>query len=279
MSSTQSRRGAIAQHYEQDGLLEAVEAALSSCGTAAVRLSLDELGEFDELHVGGRSATAALAEQLAPAGRGPLLDIGCGIGGTARYLAGAHGFQVTGVDLTPSYCRVARYLTSAVGLGQRARFVVGDGVKLPFASGLFAVATSLHAAMNIADKAAFYAEVRRMLAPDGQFALYDLLAGPIAGVRYPVPWADDSESSFLIGPADLTDLLQRVGFQVVERIDRSAGAKASFSDQENPPHRSALARAGVRLLLGKDYRAKMANLRDNLLEDRIAPWMIICRAA
>jgi len=73
--------------------------------------------------------------QLAP---GRAVDLGCGTGATAIYLA-QHGFESTGIDFSAIALRTARKRASAVGMDRRARFVEGDltaggipGVEGPF---------------------------------------------------------------------------------------------------------------------------------------------------
>lgn len=273
MSEAEDLARHVSRHYGMDDLVAGVEAALAA--HASDRLSVEELGHFDELHVGGRAATKALAERLPPGAGRRLLDVGSGIGGAARLLASAHGWRVTGIDLTEPYCRVARYLTARLGLAERAGFTVANGLALPFADGTFQAATSVHAAMNIPDKAALYREVRRVLAPGAPFALYDLLQGQAGPPRFPVPWADTPATSFLADPDELIGTLEASGFQVIDREDRGGIAKAAFQQGPKP---NDLARAGVRLFLGGDYKTKMANLKGNILEDRVTPWLVVCRA-
>lgn len=64
------------------------------------------------------------AEAL-PAGR--ALDLGCGTGTDTIYLA-THGWEVTGVDLTPKAVAVAR--RNAVGAGVDLRLICGDVTRL-----------------------------------------------------------------------------------------------------------------------------------------------------
>jgi SAM-dependent methyltransferase len=59
--------------------------------------------------------------------RGPVLDVGCGTGENALYLA-AQGHDVTGVDAVPAAIAAARDKADARGL--RVDFVVGDALAL-----------------------------------------------------------------------------------------------------------------------------------------------------
>ena len=51
---------------------------------------------------------AALIRQRAPAAR-RLLDVACGTGEHARYLASEHGFHVDGIDVEPAFVDIARH--------------------------------------------------------------------------------------------------------------------------------------------------------------------------
>jgi cyclopropane fatty-acyl-phospholipid synthase-like methyltransferase len=55
-----------------------------------------------------------------------LLDIGCGIGGPARWIAAKYGCRVTGVDLTAEFCAAARELNNLTGLADRVEILHGS---------------------------------------------------------------------------------------------------------------------------------------------------------
>ena len=61
-----------------------------------------------------------------------VLDAGSGLGGLSRYLAGAFGCDVIGVDLAPAYVRVAELLAERAGLTGKVRYQVGSITELPF---------------------------------------------------------------------------------------------------------------------------------------------------
>ncbi len=100
-----------------------------------------------------------------------LLDIGCGLGGPARYFAERFGCRVTGIDITPGFVEAANRLTALVGLEGQVTVQQGDGQRLPYADSIFDGAYTQHVTMNIADRGGFFGEVYRVLKPGAFFAL------------------------------------------------------------------------------------------------------------
>ena len=86
-----------------------------------------------------------------------------GLAGPRGQLAAAYDCDVTGIDLTAEYCAVANELARRLGLADRVRYRQGSALAMPFADATFDVAMTQHVAMNIADKAGLYREVRRVL--------------------------------------------------------------------------------------------------------------------
>ena len=116
----------------------------------------------DEFHIGGRPATLHFAEMLGFQAGGRLLDLGCGLGGAARFIAGAYGCHVTGLDLTPGYIEVARLLSERSST-EAVAFEVGSALETPFQAEAFDGAYTIHVAMNIRDRAGLYREAARVL--------------------------------------------------------------------------------------------------------------------
>jgi SAM-dependent methyltransferase len=269
---------AVMAHYTHGDLAAAILAGLEQSGKDPDDLVLADLAPVDELHVGGRPATVDFAARL-DAGIGMhLLDIGCGIGGPARHFAGVRGCRVTGIDLTEEFCQVATLLTALTRLSDRIDYRRASALALPFDAAAFDGAYTIHAAMNIADKTAFYAEARRVVKPGGLFGLYDVLQGPGGRARYPAPWAEDPSTSFLVTIEELRALLDAAGFQILTQRDRTAFGVAFFHETrgrfaEGPPPP-----LGPQIIMGETYRTKIANTLRNIEDARIAPWEVICRA-
>jgi 2-polyprenyl-3-methyl-5-hydroxy-6-metoxy-1,4-benzoquinol methylase len=98
---------AVEQHYRHGHLIEVIRERLHSLGRSPSAVSVDDLGPVDEFHIGGRQATAELAAQLELDSDDHVLDVGSGLGGTARFLSHNYGCRVTGIDLTQEYVEAA----------------------------------------------------------------------------------------------------------------------------------------------------------------------------
>lgn len=126
-------------------------------------MTIDDLAPVDEFHIGGRRASEHFLSQLGFSPEMHVLDIGCGLGGAARFVASRYKSRVTGVDLTPEYVKTAKVLCRWVELQDRISLHQGSALSLPFSDSTFDGAYMLHVGMNIADKAKLCFEVSRVL--------------------------------------------------------------------------------------------------------------------
>jgi MPBQ/MSBQ methyltransferase len=213
-------RDLVTQHYTAGNLSKTIVDALAAHDVDVDHLGPADLFPVDQLHVGGAAATGYVLERL---GVGPgvrLLDVGCGIGGVAR-MAAMSGADVTGIDLTPEFVETATALTERVGLSDRARFLTTPGESIPLDDGTLDAAVMVHVGMNIPDKQAVFAEVRRVLTDGGRFAVYEQMRTGEGELPYPLPWAEDERSSFVGTIDDYGRQLEAAGFSVVETEDRT----------------------------------------------------------
>jgi MPBQ/MSBQ methyltransferase len=124
-----------------------------------------------------RAAKAAFVEELVrwsgldqlPAGS-RILDVGCGIGGSARMLCQNHGFEVLGISISPGQIERARQLTPA---GLPCRFEVMDALDLDLPDHSFDAVWSVEAGPHMDDKQRFADELLRVLRPGGLLAVAD----------------------------------------------------------------------------------------------------------
>ena len=255
----------VREHYRATGLTERLKTALAALGPEDRRLAPEQLGTLDQFHTRGLAATAELATLAGITADMSVLDIGSGVGGPARFLAATHGCQVTGVDLSEPFVDAARYLTRRTGQTGQVTFETGSALALPFDEGRFDVALLQHVAMNIADRARLYGEIRRVLRPGGRFATFDVvLTG--GEPHYPVPWARTPATSFLLTAAATRAAIEPAGFRALAWQDDTETAKAWFQQlrASGPPSSPNL---GV--VMGPDFAQLAANLGRNLLEGRL----------
>lgn len=205
----------IAEHYATGGPLEKIRAALEGLAPGGAPLTLEQLGGFDDFHTAGRAATIKLAELLDPRPGDLVLDAGCGLGGPARFLADRCGCRVIGFDLTPEFVAIGKLLNARTGMDERVELRVGDVTAIDLPDGAVDHCWTQHVAMNIADRTGLYHEIRRVMRPNGRFALFDVVVGGGGGeLILPVPWAARAEHSHLVTRDDLRHLLEDAGFRI-----------------------------------------------------------------
>lgn len=267
----------VVQHWTHGSLEEAIRKGLIASGHSLDRLQPDDLAPVDEFHMGGREATVHLAEKIDLKVDMTVLDIGSGIGGPARFLAGRYGCRVVGIDVTPEYVKVAESLTGMVGLAGQVAFKIASATALPFDAESFDAAMLIHVAMNIADKERLCTEVARVLKADGVFGVYEVMRTSDGDLSYPVPWAETAALSFLATPATFRQALERAGFVVVAEEDRRDFALDFFRRIRKRLIESGPPPLGIHIHMGPTASEKIANMIENLDRGLIAPVEMICR--
>jgi MPBQ/MSBQ methyltransferase len=259
----------VAKHYARSDLFEAILAALEKSGKDVRALKPADLAAVDEFHVRGREATQELAQLAGVTAGQHVLDVGSGLGGSARYLASQFGCRVTGIDLTEDYCRTGTLLNERVGLGDRVTLRPGSALEMPFPAASFDLAWTEHVQMNIADKPRLYGEIARVLKPGGRLVFHDIFAGPVAPLHFPVPWAEDASISFLIAPAALRGLLESLVFRVAHWDDVTERARKWYQGVIERAQKQGPPPLGFHLLMGQTSPVKLQNALRNTAEGRI----------
>lgn len=127
-------------------------------------------GVTDQNHVGGLQFVQQLAEH---AGIGPhdyVLDLGCGLGGSARALARLYGCRVYGIDLSHDRCGQAAELSQLVGLDQQVCFHCADFLESAVPEAAFDVIWGQSAWGHVHAKGRFIRRWARALRPRGRIA-------------------------------------------------------------------------------------------------------------
>lgn len=156
--------------------------------------------------IGGAQPVVIEAER---AGRlhGAVLDVGCGLGDNAIYLAG-QGHQVTGIDIAASAVEQARHRARQHGLD--VEFAVADASTLTGYDGRFDTVLD-GACYHTLDEAArdeYAAALHRATRPDGLLTLFCFPpggSGPVAAMGVP---EESLRATWSKAGWDITDLRQ-----------------------------------------------------------------------
>ena len=269
--------GTVSQQWGDSGVLGRILDAMRASGISPENVSVEALAPVDHFHARGFLATKELADSLPIRASDHLVDIGCGIGGPARYLADRFGCRVDGIDITEPFVFAANHLSELTGMLDRVTIRLGDGQSLPYRDQAFDGGYSLHVTMNVADRDRFFAEAFRVLRPGAFFALTEHGLGNAGPPHYPVPWSDDGTHEHLMRPDETVERLRSAGFDDIKLVETGEKYIQAYRNAIALAERGELPRLGVHILLGDAAPAKTRNAARNIEEGRTKPVQIICR--
>ena len=157
-----------------------------------------------------------------------VLDLGCGYGSTARYLAANFGCHVTGTNISQKELDLARERASGAGLAHLLTFEYEDFHSLSCVESSYDVVWSQEAFLHAADKNAVLSECRRVLKPNGSLIFTDIL------VRRDTPAEDRERIYDRVKSPDMWDLddyraaLSRLDLPVSREEDWSRHVARSY---------------------------------------------------
>ena len=204
-----------------------------------------------------REATEKLIElllaPLAIASGDTLLDVGCGLGGTSRYLASRLGCRVIGLTLSPVQARMAEEANPATDRAggrseKKPNYVVGDAAALPL-RGSFDAVVAMEVLSHVEDRSGFFEAAARLLRPRG-------CIGIAAWLR-----------------ASRLTAEQAAAF--IEPIERGMLVKLPTREE----YEETIAASGLELTFYRDISAEVAHTWDLCLEivSNRALWMLAAR--
>ena len=155
-------RNNVAHHYDLDGRL--YDLFLDGDKQYSCAYFTDSDRDLDSAQ---RAKKRHIAAKLAITGDESVLDIGCGWGGMALYLAEfAQARRVTGITLSQEQLAIARSRAEAAGLDERLEFALEDyrETKGPFDR---IVSVGMFEHVGLRDYATFFGQCARLLSDDG----------------------------------------------------------------------------------------------------------------
>lgn len=195
-------------------------------------------GPTDQNHVGGARAVLGLAEAAGITERSRVLDIGSGLGGSARVLAATYGCRVVGIDASPRRHRDAVRLTRLVGLDHLVALRLGDVRAARAGRGRYDVVWGQGSWIHLPDRRALLRRAALWLVPGGRVAFEEaILARPPRGPaeRSALARLSDLWNCDIVRDISWFTACEAAGLRV-ERVDDLTGVM----------HRDMSARAGAR---------------------------------
>ena len=168
-------------------------------------------------HIGGIAATEALLE-LCHIGRDSyVLDVGCGVGATACFIATKVGCRVVGVDILEKMVERSRERAARQKLTHQVEFRIANAQNLPFEDALFNAVLTESVTVFPEDKQKAVSEYARVTKPGGYVGLNES-----AWLKVPVPpeviaWAaqDVGASVKPLTPDEWAELLGKAGLKEI----------------------------------------------------------------
>ncbi len=99
--------------------------------------------------------------------------------------------------------------------------------------------------------------------------MHEVFKGAAGEPHLPVPWSEDSSTSFMVTPAKMRQILLAQRFEIIEWRDVTDSAREWFRSVQKRIVKSGLRPVGIHLLMGANAEEKMANVNRNLQEGRI----------
>ncbi len=162
-----------------------------------------------------------------------VLDLGCGYGASAIFLAREYGCRVVGQNISEKELSLAAQRAAEAGVDTHVRFEYGDFHNIPSEDASFDAIWSQEAFLHGADKLRILRECRRVLRPGGRILISDLL---VAGD---------------VSPEDREKIYERV---------------RSPEMWDFPDYRQALDDAGFAINVEEDWSANVAPTYSSVLE-------------
>ena len=266
----------IENFWTRGDLHSRINQAMSDSGLNNKKLEIEDLFPIDQYHARGIGATKDLGKRMPITKNQKILDVGCGLGGPARYYAKEFKCHITGVDITPSFIEIGNNFNRLTSMSTMVDLYVGNGEKLEFEDEVFDGAYSQHVTMNISDRMKFFSEIYRVLKKGSFFAFTEHGLGPEGDPIFPLPWADNQEMSFLLPLENTNAILKEIGFINIKLIETGDKYIEGYEKLIQKQPKSEKPTLGIHVIGGSSMHERSINSMRSIKENRTLPFEIVC---
>jgi len=170
--------------------------------------------------VGGLETTRKFTDQLNLKKDMKVLDIGCGIGGSAFYMARRFEVDVLGVDLSENMIDIALdYRNKTEGkVKYRVQFYIEDAISMDYPENFYDVVYSRDTILHIPDKLDLFKKFYKALKPGGKIFISDYCKGDKELGKTFLDYAQGRDYK-LCTVKEYGKILEEAGFKEVEAVD------------------------------------------------------------
>ncbi|XP_041376534.1 phosphoethanolamine N-methyltransferase-like isoform X2 [Gigantopelta aegis] len=173
------------------------------------------------ISTGGLETTKKFVKQLKLKKGDVVLDVGCGIGGSAFYMAKEHGAKVVGVDLSSNMINVGIQRAKELGVSfDQVSFEIADATKRQYPPGSFDVIYSRDTILHIPDKLSLFKNFYKWLKPGGKVLISDYCCSD--GEHSDIFKQYVKQRGYkLLSPPEYGKVLEAAGFSNVRAEDKT----------------------------------------------------------
>ena len=267
----------IENFWTRGDIFSRVRQAMSESGLVNKDLEIEDLFPIDQYHARGIAATVDLGKRMPIKKNKRILDIGCGLGGPARYYAKEFECIITGIDITPSFVEIGNEFNKLTSMSDYVELLVGNGETLDFDNETFDGAYSQHVTMNISNREKFFSEAFRVLKKDSFFAFTEHGLGPEGNPIFPLPWANSLEMSFLLPPQKTISILKDTGFSDIKIIKTAEKYISGYEKLIGLKSENKIPVLGIHVIGGDSMNERSRNSMESIKENRTLPFEIVCK--
>lgn len=177
------------------------------------------------LHEALLNTNKFLAEEAGIRIGNRVLDAGCGVGGSAFWLAKNKGVDVVGITISEGQLARAKDLAIKLGFEKQTEFCLQDYTKTNFPNESFDIVWAIESVCHALDKKAFLKEAHRILKPSGKLAVAD-------GFLERVPQNEKEKRTLhnflkgmvldnLIEATTFENSMREIGFKNIKNVDKT----------------------------------------------------------